>query len=69
MKKKTPCLKILAAQSGDGLLPWILTEMGAHAIETRDSTTMTSQDGDKTAYIAGFSDEKQRDKACEKLRL
>ena len=69
MKKKTPCLKILISQTSDDLLPWLLTDLGARAVETRDRTTMTSVEEGKIAYIAGFGDEKQRDAACEKLRF
>ena len=67
-KKSSPGLYIAATEQQAQLLPYDLYDMGALAVETRDSTTMNLPDNtDKVLLIAGFENSEQRDSARQIL--
>ena len=62
----SPCLRALVGADEEEL-PWVLQDLGAVAVETRDETTMDRAESGRALLIAGFEDAGTRDAAVAEL--
>ncbi len=67
-EQRSPCLSIIVAEEHASRLIWVLQDLGASAVETRDETTMTSTGEGRVVLIAGFADPIARSRASEALQ-
>ncbi len=62
-----PCLNVVVSCKRAEEMSWLLFDLGAQAVEQRDSTTMTTADNGLTLLVAGFADAADRDRAADAL--
>ena len=68
IKQSSPGLSIVATEDRASRLIWMLQDLGASAVETRDETTMTSAADGRVLLIAGFADPNVRNRALNVLQ-
>ena len=67
-EQRFPGVSIVTTEDHASELIWVLQDLGASAVETRDETTMTSARTGSVLLIAGFADLNARDRALNALQ-
>ncbi len=67
-EQRFPGVSIVTSEDHASELIWVLQDLGASAVETRDETTMTSARTGSVMLIAGFADSNARDRALNALQ-